>query len=107
MSNTVKINDKKVLIHELNLKSAISFFCRKIYYYQAFKLLAQNYAAFQTFSFQIFCILIKVLFLREILGILYQILGFVMNIVVISKISDCQVPYVLVSTIADTRKKNA
>ena len=107
MSNTVSINDKKVLIHELNLKSGISFFYRKTYYYQPFKILAQNYVVFQTCSFQIFCILIKLSFFREILGILYQILGFLMNIVVISKISDCQIPYILISSIDDTRNQNA
>lgn len=52
----------KVLIHELNLKSGISFFYRKTYYYQAFKILAQNYVVFQTFSFQIFYFLIKLPF---------------------------------------------
>ena len=85
VKNTVKINDKKVLIHDLNIKS-YNIFIKNILLLSIHNI-SWKLPSISNSCFQIFCILIKLSFFREILGILYQILCFWMNIEIISKIS--------------------
>ena len=75
------IKNKKVLMHYLNIKSGISYFYKKTYYCQVFKILASNYLVFQNPFLLNIMYFDQVIFFKR--SISYQVLGFLTSIAVI------------------------